>query len=202
MSQIPVDPVLQEWSEWLFKQPGGVNRNAAEDDSGQFITTNQQGRTRWLIPGTWGTIQEKVRTIVVTPGTLLYIVVGSSHATEDEIDLEKGENLEMYAKWADELFEKGVKPHLTVDGHNKPLKTVRTNPFDVEFNSTNPYATRNNITRKKQKMLSVARVFELNLKNEKTFSLFGTAPADKTHGKRGESAYELYVKYNIVPPGI
>lgn len=198
---IQVDQHLQDWSQWLFRQPGGVNNNAADDLTGGYITNDQKLKQRWFIPGTWGAIQTPVRTIVVPNGASLYIVAGSSHATDEEVDTARGDTLESYALWADKLFDKGVPPYLTIDGHAAQLTTVKTNSFPVQFANDNPYVTKNNLSNTHQNMVSVARIHEFTPTKEKSFTILGSRPEDRTRGKNGEALYELHVKYKIARPG-
>jgi hypothetical protein len=206
--QIPIDAKLQEWTDWLFIQPGGANKNACEDMAGGFTNGNQpHPKTYWLVAGTIDTVQVGVRDIYVPKAASIYIVVASSHGTTEERSTAKRETEDSYAEAVDALFDKG-QVCLSIDGGSvsAQLKKVKTNLFSLQFNPTNPYfdkylRQRNAGAGVRQNIVSYGRVYELRHPggntNTQYFEIYATRPGDPNLGNYGEDPYRIYVKFNV-----
>lgn len=88
MGNLTVQQLLEGWVNWLFQQP--YPDNGADDPDGTVAQTkNGKASPYWFLAGTWGNKGTNpnpvARTVKVPEGKSLFIVVGSSHATEEEV---------------------------------------------------------------------------------------------------------------------
>lgn len=199
--------LLQEWSIWLFKQDGSHSQDAASDrQKGQFVTEHNKNRNPWFIPGTWGQVSIPARELHVQPGTELFIVAASSHATNEELDI-AGEtvsdaNLKKHAQQVDELW---YPPNLSIgqvdDKGRLPLvelEKVVTPPFDITINPNSPYCNLAGIAGgNSTRMVTMGHVHKFTPGEGKTRIVIAAQSPKAKIGRREEKQYNVHVEYIV-----
>lgn len=196
--------LMKEWSRWLLEKD--ADHDPAADTGANVILGENQGKNIWFIPGTWGRTDIGRRKLQVPVGKKLFIVVGSSHATKDELPIGQQstpQNLKNYAvaldeNWSSTVLLKG--PTENGPWTNLQLTTVPTDMFKVNIPRDNGYAKVPGIHGNGIDMVTVGRVHLFTPPSGKTHLIVGALSPATNIGRRGEGRYSVNVEYEITVP--